>query len=222
MAKAPTKKLKDDWYWPLGAIDYALEIWEEFPDEAQLLGVITILWNRQEIALRNLYRALIASPRTAYAEAIWDRQPTHQARRDLLSIALHTVKLTKRQTGILTAVIENTKTLADRRNELIHAEYVVHGRTDTLHARVKAPRSNKPPKHQKAAPKDLERVAAELSHLVASTEFAIVDFMPRSWKLRQKKFTDIFDLIRSGEPLPQNPQSGSAPRSGRRKPHAKP
>lgn len=157
MAEFPPFNSKRDWYWPLGALDYAAEIQEEYPKEAELLGVITILWNRQELGLRRLYLEIIASRRPAYAEAIWDRQPTHQARRDLLALALHTVKLTKRQSQILSFVLEKTKVAADRRNELIHAEYVVHGRTQQLHAKVKSPRSNKPAKHPESLPQRLAK-----------------------------------------------------------------
>ncbi|WP_162806627.1 hypothetical protein [Sphingosinicella terrae] len=106
---------KADWYWPLGELEYQNEIRDFFPDEALMIGTITILWNRHELKLRSLYRRLIASNRPAYAEAIWDRQPTHQARRDLLALALHTTKMTKRQAAILSYVIEKTKVLADRR-----------------------------------------------------------------------------------------------------------
>ena len=66
-----------------------------------MLGIITILWNRQEAALYRIYKKLIASKRPEYAKAIWERQPTHQARRDLLGLALHTVKMTKRQAEFL-------------------------------------------------------------------------------------------------------------------------
>ncbi len=153
-----------------------------FPDEAAALGVLTILWNRQELALRRLFLQILASQRRAFAEAIWERQPTHQARRDLLALALHTVKMTKRQRAFLRHVVDKTKDIADRRNELMHAEYVVHGRTDTLHARVKAPRSTKPPKHQRAGVKDLEIVIANLEELLDATEAAWLEFVPRRMK----------------------------------------
>lgn len=141
-----------------------------------MIGVITILWNRQELKLAKIYSKLIASKRPEYAMAIWERQPTHQARRDLLALALQTVKLTKQQAGILNYVIEKTKTLADRRNELIHAEYVVHGRTDKLHAKIKSPRSTKPPKHQKLSAEDLQQVIDDLEQLILATEAASFAF----------------------------------------------
>jgi hypothetical protein len=216
MAKDP----KRDWYWPLGALDYALEIEEDFPDEAQLLGIITILWNRQEMALKRLFKCLLSSNRPAFAESIWDRQSTHQARRDLLALALQTVKLTKRQRGILGWIIENTKTLADRRNELIHAEYVVHGRTNKLHAKVKAPRSNKPAKHQKASASDLQKVVNDLCFLVQATEAAWSSFWPRSMMKMRDELRRLEKVLGPLSPLPRSPQSDSAPPSAPRKPRA--
>jgi len=198
-----------DWFWPLGALDYDREIREAYAEEAELLGVMTILWNRQELALRSLFQCLVASKRPAFAEAIWDRQPTHQARRELLSVALRTVRMTRHQAAILGWVLEHTKSVADRRNELIHAEYVVHGRTDKLHARVKSPRSNKPAKHQKATVSDLEQVVTSLSELVQSTEAAIVHFRPRSYRrfLASLKVPEdvakILDEARKADVAPQ-------------------
>ena len=171
-----------------------------------MLGIITILWNRQELKLQHLYCQLIASKRPAYAEAIWDRQPTHQARRDLLAIALHTVKMTARQKSILSFIIEKTKTVADRRNELLHAEYVVHGRTDKLHARVKAPRSNKPVKHQKVTAGDLQAVIDDLEYLLRMTEAAWIEFQTR----RGKRLTaELRRFVKEHGPFPRSPQSDS-------------
>lgn len=200
VAKHPTR---DD-YWPLGAIDYALEIREEFPEEAELLGVITILWNRQEKGLQRLFRTLLASKRPEFAEAIWDRQPTHQARRDLLALALHTAKLTKRQAAILHWIIDRTKTVADRRNELIHAEYVVQFGTNKLHAKVKPPRSNKPPKHQPVAVSDLKVVVTDLDHLVQATEAAWFEFAPRSIKRLQSRLSDVMRSVQSAQQVQKN------------------
>jgi len=174
MARKPPLK---DWYWPLGGLSYASEVDDFFPDEAQTIGVIAIMWNRQEIALRRIFVEILQAKDATYAEAIWERQPTHQARRDLLSLAIHSAELTERQAMILDWIIENTKTIADRRNELMHAEYVVHGRTEVLHAKVKAPRSNKPAKHQKVSLKDLRKVVDDLNHLLAATESAVREFL---------------------------------------------
>lgn len=199
------KDPKADWYWPLGELEYQHEIRDFFPDEAQMLGTITILWNRQELKLRNIYKQLIVSKRPAFAEAIWDRQPTHQARRDLLALALHTVNMTKRQAAILSYIIEKTKVVADRRNELLHAEYVVHGRTDKLHAKVKAPRSNKPPKHQKVTTADLQTVINDIERLILATESAWLEFSTR-WT---KRIIAQLDKLAEERGLGKNPQSGS-------------
>lgn len=176
------KTAKTDWYWPLGSLGYADEIRDQFPIEAELLGVMTILWSRQELALQRVFEGLVASRNGDYVSAIWDRQPTHQAKRDLLALALTTVKLTKRQTAVLAQIIEKTKTIADRRNELIHAAYVVHGENYKLHARVKPPRSNKPPKYQKATEADLKCFLSEMQQLVRITEWAWRLFMSSKMK----------------------------------------
>lgn len=206
---------KPDWYWPLGALSYASEIHDYFPEEAQLLGAITILWNRQELALTELYTRLIASRRPDYAKAIWDRQPTHKARRDLIALAMDTAKLTKRQKGVLRWVLDNTKVLADRRNELIHAEYVVHAPTDKLHARVSPPNSSKPPKHQKADVKALQGVVSDLERLVQATEAARFEFYTRAERRRVKQIEQILAAVPK---LLGSLQSGFPPQSDHQKP----
>ncbi len=58
----------------------------------------------------------------------------------------------------------------------------MHGRTDKLHAKVKPPRSNKPPKHQKAATTDLQTVINDLEQLIMATESAWFEFTTRKEK----------------------------------------
>ncbi len=169
-----------------------------------MIGVIAIIWNRQELALRRLFIEILQSAIPAYAEAIWDRQPTHQARRDLLAIARETAELTERQIHILDWIIDHTKTAADRRNELMHAEYVVHGRTDVLHAKVKAPRSNKPAKHQKVSAKDLRRVVDELTMLLQATESAPPEFFPPA---KRKQWDELGEEITKIAQSLKNPQT---------------
>lgn len=210
MARDPTL----DRYWPLGGLFYSAEIGENFPEEAELIGTLTILWTRQELALKRLFVTLLASSRREYAEAIWDRQPTHQARRDLLELALRATKLTKRQAGILKWLVERTKVVADRRNELIHAEYVVEHKTDRLHARVKSPRSTKPVKHQRITPAELQALIAELDNLLGATEAAWAEYWPRRLKRMSKALTAL--LKERDEQPPQNQQSGSDLQSLRR------
>lgn len=209
MGKPPAKERKPDWYWPLAALEYEHEIAEFFPDEAQLLGTIMILWNRQELALRSIFVDLLNARQRTYAEAIWDRQPTHQAKRDLLALALTTVKLSKRKAGILTWVIENTKTLADRRNELIHAEYVVHHRTDRLHAKVKSPRSTKPPKYQQVGVSDLRVVVEELSRLLQGTEAARISLSEPLRRMAKKFETALAPIAEDLRQARENRQTDS-------------
>lgn len=203
MVKIPKRAVSKDWYWPLGSLGYSPEIRDTFPEEAEMVGVITIMWNRIEQGLRHLFMEIL-EPRTAtYGEAIWDRQPTHQARRDLLSVALETANLSERQSAILSYIIEKTKGMADRRNELIHAEYVVHGRTDKLHAKVKSPRSTKPAKFQKLSTKDLQTVIDGLDELFGVIEGAFFEFLgPEA----RKKHDSIMRELESLRPSVQNPQ----------------
>ncbi len=92
--------------------------------------------------------------------------------------------MTGRQVGILRFIIDKTKTVADRRNELIHAEYVVHAHTDKLHAKVKPPRSTKPARYQKLSVKDLAEIVDDVSALLQATEAAWLEFMPPEFRLK--------------------------------------
>ncbi len=215
MARIP----REEFYWPLAGLSGSSEIHDFFSEEAELLGVITILWTRQEMALRRLFLQILASKRPEFGEAIWERQPTHQARRDLLALALKTVKLTKRQRVFLDFIIDRTKDVADRRNELLHAEYVVHGRTEKLHAKIKTPKSSKPPKHQRATAADLKIVVKTLEDLIGITEGAWLDFLTRKEKRIQKSLKTLSESLGL---FRKNPQSDSAPQSRRRKPGATP
>jgi hypothetical protein len=204
MADVPKSNLNNDWYWPLGSLSYSPEIRDFFSEESELIGVITILWNRQELALRSIFLHILEPRIKAYAEAIWDRQPTHQSKRDLLSLAVDTAELTLRQASLLSYIIEKTKVIADRRNELIHAEYVVHGRTDVLHAKVKPPRSSKPAKYQKLSVKDLLSAIKELEELLGITEYNSFDFLgPKALH----KHSKLMKELKSPQPKSGNRQS---------------
>lgn len=142
-----------------------------------MIGVITILWNRQELALRSIFLNILEPRDKAFGEAIWDRQPTHQAKRDLLALSLENATMSDRAKSILSYIIDKTKIMADRRNELIHAEYVVHGRTEKLHAKVKSPRSTKGAKYQKLSVKDLQTIINDLDELLGITEANTFEFL---------------------------------------------
>jgi len=204
IVKPPRKSPKDndelpeDWYWPLAGLEYAIEIREFFSSEAELIGTITILWNRQELALRQVFLNILEPRIKSFGEAIWDRQPTHKSKRDLLTLAMDNTKLNHRQKAILNYIIEKTKNLADRRNQLIHAEYVVHGRTNILHGKIKSPRSTKPPKYQKLSPKDLTSVVVELEGLLGITEYNEFEFLGPEPRIHHDKLMkDLTESARS-------------------------
>jgi hypothetical protein len=192
-------------------MSYSSEVEDFFPEQAELLGVITILWNRQELALRDCFLNLLEPRAWAYGEAIWNRQSTHQNKRALLSLALETADLNQRQKGILDWIIEQTKTVADRRNELIHAEYVVHGRTGELHAKVTAPRAQKP-KHQRLSVRELRKVIDQLDYLLQATEAAKFELLSPA---KRAEFEATIQALRGREPSHDNQQSGSHLQSGR-------
>ena len=120
-----------------------------------------------------------------------------------MALALQIVRLTKRQKSILSGLIERTKTVADRRNELIHAEYVVAGDTGKLNAKVKAPRSTKPPKHQPVSAVELRGVVEDIVSLVQLTEGAWAEFRTRAMKeLSAALWKDLKDVEQFlGNPL---------------------
>lgn len=184
---------EDRVFFSLGGLDYAREIHEGYEEEVALLGSIMVLWNRQELALRQIFLGLLSARQSKYAKAVWDRQPTHKAKRDILWLALDTVRMSKRRRGILTWVLNRTKTLADRRNELIHAEYVIDLKTDVLHAKVNAPNSLKPPKYQQLRASDLAAVERDMVELLQATEAAWSEYDARLQRL-SRELTELVAL----------------------------
>lgn len=176
------KRAKEEFYWPLGLVQYGAEIEELYPDEAQLLGAITILWNHHEDALRSIFSNMFESGRKSYCEAIWDRQPTHQAKRNLLAMALEHVELTDRQRLLLEEVLKRTKKFADRRNDLIHGIYEVHGRSSELFARVKS-RGAKAEKRQRSSKKALQQAVQDLEMLMQLESALSIEMIDPDGKL---------------------------------------
>ncbi|MEH6697810.1 MAG: hypothetical protein V7672_03830 [Brevundimonas sp.] len=200
-------------YWPLGRLGHADEIREHFSEEAALIGTLTILWNNHEIDLSRLFTYLVGG-KHSYAYAIWARQPTHKARRDLLELALEHGDLDEPRRVQLAEIIKGTKAIADQRNDLIHAEYVVHSRTDRLHAKVRAPNSAKPPTYHGSSVKDLQRIIDELGRLNGITSQLIVDLYDRDGSMRQSIAAVAATLRGKGSwPSQGNPRSGSPPPS---------
>lgn len=136
-------------YWPLGVLGHSAEIEDLFPEEAMCIGIITILWNNQEQSLIELFKLLLGAKAPAVAISIMERQLTHKYRRDLIETAKRHADLPDHLEHWANLVLKNTKTLADRRNELMHGQYVVSAKDDRLYAEVRSPNSSKPSKHQR-------------------------------------------------------------------------
>jgi hypothetical protein len=203
MAENP-KKLMEDSFWPLGGLSYSQEIRDFFPEEAEMIGVITIIWNRQELALRSIFLNILEPRDKGFGEAIWDRQPTHHAKRELLAISLESSTMSDQAKAVLTYIIDKTKIMADRRNELIHAEYVVHNRTDKLHAKVKLPRSAKGAKYQKLSVEDLQKIIDDLDELLGISEWNAFEFLgPEA----RKDWDELCEFVESLRKQAQNPQT---------------
>ncbi|MEO8926387.1 MAG: hypothetical protein ABI306_04415 [Caulobacteraceae bacterium] len=212
---APRKK-DDPPYYPLGFVSGSAEIREWFPLEAELLGTFVIIWNRHEMRLRQAFVKLTGARSKTLIGAIWDRQPTHQAKRALLSLALRNVKLNEKQRQLLELSIDRSKTIADGRNDLIHAEYVMSARHEML-AKVSSPNSTKPPRYRRVTAKDLERAIDELEQVAAITDALNLELADPAGALRAetRRLADEM-LAKRLPPPPQNQQSGSRPRSAHR------
>jgi hypothetical protein len=195
---------------------YGGEIAQFYADEAAMIGAITILWNHHEDRLRAIFARILASPKEGYAEAIWDRQPTHQAKRNLLAMALDFGGLNDGQRDLLERVIEDTKTLADRRNDLLHGKYVVHGNTNNLFAVVRSPNSTKPAKYQKNTVNDLDKVSEALERLIDLAGYLNVSLLDEDGSLVQAIRALALQQKRSAPPH-QSPPIDSPPPTGRRK-----
>lgn len=218
------RRFPNDFYWPLGGLGFGDEIAEVYPEEASLLGAITILWNYHEDQLRAVFLRLMASPHETYAGAVWDRQPTHQAKRNLLALALeHRSDLTPLQRTLLSEVLEGTKRVADRRNELLHGIYMVHGNTQQVFAVSQSPNSTKPPRYHKSSVKDLRVVLADLERMISVQGYLAVSLIDPDGRM----IREIGDGVKTWRntqpsPAPGNPESGSPPPSARPKRASKP
>jgi hypothetical protein len=212
----------EEFYWPLGQLGRGDEIQDLFPEEAKLLGILTILWNNQEENLGRIFTHFFPK-RDAFAAAIWNRQPTHHAKRSLLALALDHADLTERHKAILGWIIEQTKKIADRRNELVHGIYVVHGKNDQLFAKTRPPNSSKPPKYQKSSAEAIQATIAELEDLIGVTEGFSTEMLVMQ---HPEAFEELLALGRSlrekrEAQSQESPQNGSLPPSARQRRQSK-
>lgn len=151
----------DDRHYPLGFVSGWHEIRNDFAVEAELIGVLTISWNRMELRLRDGFVRMMGD-QSAFAAAIWDAQNTHQGRSKLLSLALETVPLSDDLASLLRKIIGETKRLSELRNTLTHSEYIVHSHTQELIARKAR---TKQPTYQSSSVADLEKIVTDVSDL---------------------------------------------------------
>lgn len=151
----------DDRHYPLGFVAGWREIRNDFAEEAELIGVLTISWNRMELRLRDGFIRMMGD-QGAFAAAIWDAQNTHQGRSRLLSLALETVPLSDDLASLLGTILAETKRLSELRNTLTHSEYLVHSHTQELTARK--PRTKKAT-YQSSSVADLEKIVADVGDL---------------------------------------------------------
>ncbi len=91
-------------------------------------------------------------------------------------MAVEHAGLSDRQRAILEEVLKRTKKFADRRNDLIHGVYEVHGNSEELFARVKSPQS-KAEKRQRSSKKALEQALSDLQELMGITSALSVEML---------------------------------------------
>lgn len=151
----------EDRHYPIGFVSGWREIRNDFAEEAELIGVLTISWNRMELRLRDGFIRMMGD-QGAFAAAIWDAQNTHQGRSRLLSLALETVHLSDDLASLLGTILDETKRLSELRNTLTHSEYLVHSETQELTARK--PRA-KQPTYQSSSVTDLEKIVTDVGDL---------------------------------------------------------
>lgn len=162
---------KRDRHYPLGFWSGAREIQEDFGPEAEAIGVITILWSRHELALKDIFVALLR-PQERFAAQVWDAQNTHRGRAKLLRIALDTMEISDKRRAILTEVLRRTAILAEKRNALAHGEYVLDMDQEALLAR-----NHRPEKQPIIRPSDLGALGAIIQELEE------VDRWVSAWRL---------------------------------------
>ncbi|WP_333587273.1 hypothetical protein [Phenylobacterium sp.] len=169
----------EDRHYPLGFVQGASEILDGFGAEAEAIGVITILWNRHELRLRDIFERLL-EPVRDFAAAVWEGENTHQGRAKLLRLAARTMQLSAVQAELLDAILERTASLSEKRNALAHAEYVVDLQSDALVARAR--RRQKPPIYHPSDLASLSRIIEDLREVDAIVGALSVELAPDDLK----------------------------------------
>lgn len=160
--------------YPLGFVSGASEVWDDYFEEAALLGVFTMMWNRHELRLKELFVDLLA-PHQSFGLAVWENANTHAGKMKLFAQAVAHMPVTERGKMILQEITDETARLSDRRNALIHAEYVIHRETLDIAARTN--RKDKPPVYVPATADELRKVIADLDRVAGLVSHATVALM---------------------------------------------
>lgn len=186
----PTAVMTDRTDYPLGFVSGASEIWESYREEAALLGVFAMIWNRHELSLKRLFLFLV-TPHREFAEAIWDQANTHKGKMTLFGHAVAHVPMSEENRSALREIISETTRLSVRRNALIHAEYVIH--TETMDIAARTYRRDKPSTYIPASVEELTLMINDLDRLSAKvdrTSLALLD---------PTMMTDLMSSIRATE-----------------------
>jgi len=183
-----------DRHYPLGFVQGATEITEDFGAEAEAIGVITILWNRHELRLKSVFVALLA-PLSAFAIAAWEGENTHRGRLKLLRLAQETLPMSETARQLLTGINDQTVALSEKRNALAHAEYVVDVEQDVLLARTT--RRLKPPIYHPSDLGALHGIIGDLREADAWVGALTVELLPEGLRAEVAAFADAVKASRA-------------------------
>lgn len=170
---------KRDRHYPLGFWSGASEIQDNYGAEAEAIGVITILWNCHEQALKAIFARLL-SPQDEFANLLWDSENTNRGRLKLLTLVRDGLSMSEERQSLLGEVITRTGTLAEQRNALAHAEYVVD-----MDAQVLMARTQRRSKGALVRPSDLDalnRIIRDLEVLDRCVSALRLDLIPQELK----------------------------------------
>lgn len=172
--------MKNSEPYPLGFVSGADEITTHYADEAQMLGVITIMWNRLELHLKDLFLQILGSHRE-FAVGLWDAENTHRGRMKLIRLALDHIELTEARRAYLAEIVSRVTMLAEKRNALTHGEYVVD---DGESLKARTARAKKPPTYMNCDIEALQEIIDGLEMADGLIARLSVDYLPQD--LRQQ------------------------------------
>lgn len=164
--------------YPLGFVSGANEFWTSYRDEAALLGIFTMVWNTHELSLKRLFQMMV-TPHRDFAIAIWDQANTHKGKMTLFGHAVAHTPLSDENRAALREIVSETARLSERRNALIHAEYVIHNETMDIAARTY--RKDKPSTYTPASVEELTVLVNDLDRLAAKVDRTSLALLDPDW-----------------------------------------